>query len=355
MDGQTGLVLALQLIALCSIAGALLLYLLCKVRGGSINGTTQAPPVVMATGGGAAVLVTSADTALGLQISTHLASRGYKVFAGLKDPVDSVAAKLLRNWLKAREMEMENSVNPNPSTTGTIIPLHIDVTREDVLRESSDCVAGHLPAGERGIRGVINTAGVVHKGRVEHQDTVLWENMLRTNVLGCVRAARVFTQLLRPTRGRFLTIGGTPTISHPQPLPSDLQQGEGLVVYSACLRAIEGLTNSLRSELGPCGVDVIQLRPDYIKAEKLYGLPQRNNVVENRAGEQPVAQYTASVLGPNGLRNIERALCDLRPQEFYSLAENKKNNLLMWGGLKSPWGRKTKKNEQGTEAPTISV
>lgn len=78
----------------------------------------------------------------------------------------------------------ENSVNPNPSTTGTIIPLHIDVTREDVLRESSDCVAGHLPAGERGIRGVINTAGVVHKGRVEHQDTVLWENMLRTNVLG---------------------------------------------------------------------------------------------------------------------------------------------------------------------------
>lgn len=180
-------------------------------------------------------------------------------------------------------------------------------------------------------------------------------SVILCNFPGCVRAARVFTQLLRPTRGRFLTIGGTPTISHPQPLPSDLQQGEGLVVYSACLRAIEGLTNSLRSELGPCGVDVIQLRPDYIKAEKLYGLPQRNNVVENRAGEQPVAQYTASVLGPNGLRNIERALCDLRPQEFYSLAENKKNNLLMWGGLKSPWGRKTKKNEQGTEAPTISV
>lgn len=174
--------------------------------------------------------------------------------------------------------------------------------------------------------------------------------------IGCVRAARVFTQLLRPTRGRFLTIGGTPSLSQPQPIPKDLQQGEGLVVYSACLRAIEGLTNSLRAELGPCGVDVIQLRPDYIKAEQLYALPQRNNVVASTNGEQQVAQYTASVLGPNGLRNIERALCDLRPQEFYSLAENKKNNLLVWGGLKNPWGRsKTKKTEQITETPTITV
>lgn len=61
MDASTGLMLALQLVALCSIAGALLLYLLCKVRAG---GSARGPQ----PGQTKSVLVTSADTALGLQV-----------------------------------------------------------------------------------------------------------------------------------------------------------------------------------------------------------------------------------------------------------------------------------------------
>lgn len=66
MDEQTALVLALQLVALFSIAGALLVYLLCKIR------TTPEPEAgVVSIGGGKSVLITSCDTAIGLQVHTH--------------------------------------------------------------------------------------------------------------------------------------------------------------------------------------------------------------------------------------------------------------------------------------------
>lgn len=66
MDEQTALVLALQLVALFSIAGALLLYLLCKIR------TTPEPEVgVITIGGGKSVLITSCDTAIGLQVNIY--------------------------------------------------------------------------------------------------------------------------------------------------------------------------------------------------------------------------------------------------------------------------------------------
>lgn len=70
MDQQTALVLALQLVALFSIAGALLLYLLCKIRAENNSESSESPP-----GGGKPVLVTSCDNAIGLQVSNGLSQR----------------------------------------------------------------------------------------------------------------------------------------------------------------------------------------------------------------------------------------------------------------------------------------
>lgn len=183
MEAQTALVLTIQLLALFSIAGALLLYLLCKIKGSQ---PTVGPQL-------GSILITSADTALGMQLSTFLAGRGLRVFAGMKDPHDSLQAKLLRGWVKERE----SSAEPLP---GTIVPMKIDVTREDVLREAAESMGAYMCANERGILAVINNAGSVHKGRIDMQDSVQWENMFKSNVMGCLRTARAFIGLLRPTR-----------------------------------------------------------------------------------------------------------------------------------------------------------
>lgn len=134
MEPSTALVLGIQLFALFSIAGGLLLYLLCKVRG--TRDSLIGPK-------GGTILITSADTALGLQLCTHLASRGCRVFAGMKEPIESLPAKLLKGWIKMKE-------NLDQPIEGSIVPLRLDVTREDVLKEATEAMGAHLNAGERG-------------------------------------------------------------------------------------------------------------------------------------------------------------------------------------------------------------
>lgn len=298
MDPQTALVLTIQLLALFSIAGALLLYLLCKVKGtrtgltGPQSGT---------------VLITSADTALGLQVCTHLANRGCRVFAGMKDAVDSLPAKLLRGWMKMRESSDE-------PIQGSIVPMQLDVTREDILREATEAMGAHMNAGERGIMAVINTAGTVFRGRIENQDVQQWENMLKTNILGSLRVAKAFLGLLRPTRGRLIYLGAG-------------NSGDGLVAFTASRIAVEGCAEELRKELQPYGISVIALDTNGVGAEALFRAPTPYNISE---AEGSPMQYSAEVLTSSALSVIENALWDPRPQERYELAApNSKFNIAL--------------------------
>jgi hypothetical protein len=159
MDDQTALALALQLIALCCIAAALLLYLLCRIRNRYAAGSGRDrddPEVTLNIGMGRAVLITSCDTAFGLQCALHLSNLGFRVFAGLKDDTDngSVAARILRAKLKEREMMNGEAATETTAasggTVGTLITLPLDVTREDLLHEAVVLIRRHLPAGEDG-------------------------------------------------------------------------------------------------------------------------------------------------------------------------------------------------------------
>lgn len=138
METQTIFLLSLQLIALVSIAGALLLYLLCKVRSRNREEETLV---------GHTILITSADTALGLQLTTHFAHRGCRVFAGMKDPTESLSAKLLKGWIKSKE-------NTDVPLMGSILPLRLDVTKEDVLKDVVDAIGAYLNVGEKGENSV---------------------------------------------------------------------------------------------------------------------------------------------------------------------------------------------------------
>lgn len=65
------LVLGFQLLALFR-SPARCIYLICKVREDSASANADSHPSRV-------VLITSADTALGLQLCTHLANKGYRV------------------------------------------------------------------------------------------------------------------------------------------------------------------------------------------------------------------------------------------------------------------------------------
>lgn len=292
MEVHTALVLTVQLVALFSIAGALLLYLLCKVKGS--RNVTLDPRC-------GSILITSADTALGLQLSTYLASKGCRVFAGMKDPVDSLPAKLLKGWMKARENALDMETD---SVIGSIVPLKVDVTKEDILREATEKMGAHLNASERGILAVVNTAGSIFRGRMDSQEIHEWECMFKQNVLGCLRVARAFIGLLRPTRGRLIFLGSG-------------SNGDGLLAYTASKNSVEATACALRDELKPYGVSVVTLDSSGVPAEALYKSPIPFTISDI---EGIPTQYSAEVLTHSSLQVIERALFDPRPYDSYSLS-----------------------------------
>ncbi|KAH8420430.1 hypothetical protein KR009_010301 [Drosophila setifemur] len=302
MEPMTMLVLAFQLLALFSIAGALLIYLICKVREDSEAASAESQPSRV-------VLVTSADTALGLQLCTHLANKGCRVFAGMKEAHDSLPAKLLCGWMKIREYSEE-------PIAGTIIPMRLDVTREDVLREATIAMGAHLNADERGIAAVINTSGSVFRGKVESQDVQQWEHMLKTNILGTLRVAKAFVGFLRPTRGRLLYLGGGGGGNG-----AARTGGDGLVAFNASRVAVDKCAEELRKELQPYGVSVVALDTCGMTAESLYKAPVAQTMSATAGAP---TQYTADVLSPGALQVIERALWDFSPQQRYPLLGHNK-------------------------------
>lgn len=293
------LVVAVQLLALFSIAGALFIYLLCKVREDS-NAN-----ILELQSSRRVVLITSADTAFGLQLCTYLANKGCRVFAGMKDAKDSLPAKLLSGWIKMREYADEPLL-------GAIIPLQLDVTREDILREATIAMGAHLNAGELGISAVINTSGSFYRGKIECQDVQQWEQMFKINILGSLRVAKAFLNFLRPTRGRLIYLG------------SSNNAGEGLVAFNTSRMAVEKCAEELRRELQPYGVNVVALDTCQIPAEDLYKPPEAQSVCDADGTQR--TQYSADILNAHSLHTIEKALWDFVPEQRYKLQSGSSTN-----------------------------
>ncbi|XP_011639208.1 D-beta-hydroxybutyrate dehydrogenase, mitochondrial [Pogonomyrmex barbatus] len=262
MDVETGAILALQILALCSIVAALLAYLMRQSRNAADEYESRNKRHV---------LVTSCDTCVGLQIALALYEAGYKVFAGLLDPTgSSPSVKILKAIELERQKEGESGGDPQqPEATrarGQIVPLELDPTREDSLRACLDAVRAKLPAGEDGLWAVVHTGGLVLPGIIEKQTSSMWESMLRHNLVAPLRTARVFIPLLRIKRGRIVLLGDSET-------SYGSKAGSGLVAFSASRKAVEGVAEALKSELHSSGVDVVLLKPPPVNPLVLYASP----------------------------------------------------------------------------------
>lgn len=297
MDVETGAILALQILALCSIVAALLAYLMRQSR----NATDE-----YESRNKRHVLVTSCDTCVGLQIALALYESGYKVFAGLLDPTgDSPSVKILKAIESERQKESEpggasdnNPQQPEARARGQIVPLELDPTREDSLRACLDAVRAKLPAGEDGLWAVVHTGGLVLPGVIEKQTSSMWESMLRHNLVAPLRTARVFIPLLRIKRGRIVLLGDSET-------SYGSKTGSGLVAFSASRRAVEGAAEALKSELHSSGVDVVLLKPPLVNPVILYAPPVLKTVPDVESG---VTASEGTWTAPLSIHSIQNAL-----------------------------------------------
>lgn len=319
MDPLTWLSLGLQLAALCSIVGALLLYLLRKVR------VAEVTPVESAK----TVLVTSVDTALGLQIATYLSGRGWRVIAGCRG--GGLGSRLAESWLAAHSADL-----PEDQPPPRLVCLELDVAREDLLDEAARATAQHLPAGEHGVWAVINTAGSGGRG-----GAACWEAVLRGNVLGALRVARTFAPLLasaaasHPHAGRLFYIGLTSDTACET--TNTTCDGEAAAGAAAARWGVWGAARALRASLRARRLNVVMLHAPDIAAAEVYA-PPAQIVTPSQPASRPdtpssessastcavampgeAAEYSAKVLPTSALKVLEDALTTPSPKDAYYL------------------------------------
>jgi NAD(P)-dependent dehydrogenase (short-subunit alcohol dehydrogenase family) len=184
--------------------------------------------------GGKTVLITGATDGLGYALALLLARRGYRVFAAGRS-----AERLARIDAIAREnrFAMESvplDVCSDQSVTRAVAAVLLKCSGLDVL---------------------VNNAGVNYTAAVEDLSMEDWRAQFETNVFGVLRVTRaVLPHMRERRRGRILMMSSLSGLVTPP------TQG----AYSASKHALEGLSNALRLELYPFGIDVVLIEPGYI-------------------------------------------------------------------------------------------
>lgn len=144
-------------------------------------------------------------------------------------------------------------------------------------------IADWIAAAERvdaelgGLDLLVNNAGIAAGGRIDHVDDEHWGRVLAVNVLGAVNGCRTFVPLFkRQGRGHIVNVASLAGLVHPAAMSS----------YSASKAAVVALSESLRYELRPWGVDVSVVCPSFF----------RSNLSSSLGGGDPLADQVATKL-----------------------------------------------------------
>jgi NAD(P)-dependent dehydrogenase (short-subunit alcohol dehydrogenase family) len=204
------------------------------------------------------VLITGASSGIGACCATFLSQRGYCVYGASR----------------------------SARTAPGITPIELDVTDSTSVSQSIETVL----AREGRLDVLVNNAGFGIAGAIEDTSVEEAVAQFEVNFFGVVRMCRAALPVLRQQRSGYIinigSIGGLIAIPY---------QG----FYSASKFALEGLSESLRLEVGPFGVHVVIIEPG----------DHRTSFTENRRSTH------ASVQGSAYLERFEKAIARMAADE----------------------------------------
>ena len=247
------------------------------------------------------VLVTGASTGIGEATALHLKELGFDAVGAVRKESD--AERLGSQGLRT---------------------VKLDVTDVDSI------AAARAELGDGPLAGLVNNAGIAVAAPLEFLPLDQLRRQLEVNVVGQVAVTQQFLPALRAARGRIVNVS---SIGGRVALPL-------LSAYNASKFALEAISDSLRRELHPHGVDVVLIEPGGVKtpiwgkgneiadeiqkdlppeAEGLYGpmvaaLRKETVKIANDRGIEP--REVAEVIG--------RALTAKRPRTRYLVGTDAK-------------------------------
>jgi NAD(P)-dependent dehydrogenase (short-subunit alcohol dehydrogenase family) len=251
------------------------------------------------------VLVTGASSGIGRETALRLAAGGWHVYAGVRKTADGAALAA--------------------AAAAELTPLLLDVTDTAQITAAAQAIAGH--AGDGGLAGLVNNAGIGIFGPLELIPVEQFRRQLDINVTGQLAVTQAMLPLLRRARGRIVMIGSIGTRFTP-PFVGPL---------AASKSALATVSTALRQELAPFGIRVVLVEPGSIRSEAVGKLDSDARQVLSQASPEDQANYQDAFLhlvgffsalhhkgSPPGevARTVQHALITSRPRTSYLAGKN---------------------------------
>jgi short-subunit dehydrogenase len=183
------------------------------------------------------ILITGATAGIGRTTALHLAKRGHRVIAS------------------GRKADQLASLRDEAQRTGvTIDTVLLDVTRAESIAQAK--VEVDRLTGGRGVDVLVNNAGYGLVGPLSEISDEDLRRQYDTNVFGLMAVTRAFLPAMRERRsGRIVNVssmGGRMTFPF-------------MGAYNSTKYAVESLSDAMRAELRPFGIDVVMIEPGVIR------------------------------------------------------------------------------------------
>jgi NAD(P)-dependent dehydrogenase (short-subunit alcohol dehydrogenase family) len=174
---------------------------------------------------GRCVVVTGASSGIGEACALRLARTGWRVLAGVRKAADGE---------RLREQGLE--------------PVTLDVTDAAAIAGAAERL------GDDVVHGLVNNAGIAVSMPLEFLPLDELRRQLEVNLIGQLAVTQAFLPYLRRAQGRIVNVG---SIAGRSSLPF-------LGAYAASKHALEAVTDALRVELRPFGIEVAIVEPGTI-------------------------------------------------------------------------------------------
>ncbi|MEU2210732.1 SDR family oxidoreductase [Streptomyces hygroscopicus] len=242
------------------------------------------------------VVVTGASTGMGASAARELARQGFHVLAGVRRDRDADAIR----------------------STG-IEPVILDITKS----EQVEALAARVADDPRALHALVNNAGIQVNAPVEALPMAEWRRVFEVNLFGHIAVTQALLPALLRGKGRVINI-------------SSIGGKFAMATYGAYAGtkfALEAVSDSLRREVGPLGVQVVVVEPGGIRTEMAArGIATANQLAAQmtpaqkerygslvQANNKLMASGTASGLTADAAaRVIAKAVTARRPRTRYT-------------------------------------
>ncbi|SDF16466.1 Short-chain dehydrogenase [Fontibacillus panacisegetis] len=238
------------------------------------------------------VLITGASSGIGKEAAIELKNRGFTVYAAARriDKMQDLATKGIR-------------------------PISMDVTNDESMIQA----VNEILKKEGRIDVLINNAGYGSYGAIEDVPQEEARRQMEVNVFGLARMIQLVVPSMRKNQfGKIVNVTS---------MGGKVWTRFG-GWYHATKFAVEGLSDCLRLELEPFGIDVIVVEPGGIKTE--WGFIAAENLkqvsakgpyaeVASKVADNMIKNYTGNQLSKPALiaRTIAKAVTVKRPKTRY--------------------------------------